>query len=262
MAFNQYDNIYSPTVYSGFTLYNPTSKIDKTSMSFSMWKSTLKISIVPVIETESTNDTPKYDYKNSISIYLTPIKAHLFAEILSEFKKDPKKYTNYGISTPQSIITVDVPKTFGKDYPGTVISIRRVGENGNIEASYSYECSSDNFSAVVGFNAKNPKEFTQDTEIFKNEEIDAIIQQLNSYYEAMTNANAFATLNVLYPYLDKIAAKAGIDLSSTNKRPVNNTGFFNNQNGYATPNANMTIGQMNQNQMYNAPQLQNLVSAI
>lgn len=252
------DNSFSPTVYSGFTLYNPTSKIDKTSMSFSMWKSTLKISIVPVIETESGNDVPKYDYKNSISIYLTPIKAHLFAEILKAFKTNPTKYTNYGISTPQSIITVDVPKTFGKDYNGTVISIRRVGENGNIEASYSYECSSDNFSAVVGFNAKNPKEFTNDTEIFKNEEIDAIIHQLNSYYEAMSNANSFATLNILYPYLDKIAAKLGVDLSATIRKP--STGFFSNNNNYMSPNANVTVGQMNQQSMYNASQLQNLVS--
>lgn len=260
MALVQNENVFSPTVFSGFTLYNPISKIDKTSMSFSMWKSTLKISIVPVIETESVNETPKYDYKNSISIYLTPIKAHLFAEILTAFKKEPIKYTNYGISTPQSIITVDVPKTFGKDYDGTVISIRRVGENGNIEASYSYECSSDNFSAVVGFNTKNPKEFTQDTEIFKNEEVDAIIHQLNSYYEAMSNANAFATVNVLYPYLDKIAAKLGVDLSNNTRK--NSSGFFTSvNNGYGSVNANMTVGQMNgmQQPMYNAAQLQNLV---
>lgn len=257
MAFSQSDNVFSPTVYSGFNLYNPTSKIDKTCMSFSMWKSTLKVSIIPVIETESVNDTPKYDYKNAISIYLTPIKAHLFAKILEQFKLNPTKYNNYGISTPQSIITVDIPQTFGKDYNGTVISIRRVGENGNVEASYSYECSSDNFSAVVGFNSKNPKEFTQDTEIFKNEEIDAIINQLNSYYEAMSNANAFATLNILYPYLDKIAAKMGVDLSNNNRKSA--TGFFTN-NGFISPNANVTVGQMGQQPMYNASQLQSMIS--
>ena len=260
MSCNQNDNAYSPTVYSGFTLYNPTSKIDKTLLTFAMWKSTLKISIVPAIETEAMDATPKYDYKNSISIYLTPIKAHLFAKVLMAFKENPSKYTNYGISTPQSIITVDVPKTFGKNYPGTVISIRKVGDNGNIEASYSYECSSDNFAAIVGFNAKNPKEFTQDTKIFENEEIDAIINQLEMYYKAMTNAQSFATLNVLYPYLDKLAAKVGADLSnSTRKSSVG--GFFSNQNGYMNPNANMTVGQMSSQQdMYNGNQLQNLVS--
>lgn len=260
MSFNQNDNTFSPSVYSGISLFNPLSKIDKTMLTFSMWKTTLKISIVPAIETEAMDNTPKYDYKNSISIYLTPIKAHLFAKILMAFKENPTKYTNYGISTPQSIITVDTPKTFGKDYPGTIISIRKVGETGTVEASYSYECSSENFSAVVGFNAKNPKEFTQDSEIFKNEEIDAIINQLEMYYKAMTNAQSFATLNVLYPYLDKLASKMGVDLSNSNKRPSGG-GFFTNQNTYMNANANVTLGQMSpQQNMYDGGQLQSLVS--
>jgi len=230
---------WRPSVYSGLSFFNPTSKIDKTSLSFSMWQTTLCIRIAPAIES-GTNEAPKYDYKNSVAIFLTPIKAHLFAEIMKNFKNNPDQYNNHGINSPNAIITIDKPDTFGHPECGPVISIRKVNEEGNVELGYSYECSRENQTAIVGFNVESPKDFKKNTEIFKDIEFDAIITQLEAYYEAMTNATAFSVVHNLYPFLDKIAIKLGVDLSGSRR---STGGFFNNTgNGFST----QTIGNTSQ----------------
>ena len=253
---------WSPTV-SGIALFNSTSKIDKTSISFSMWKSTIRVSIIPAIES-GTDEAPRYDFKNAVHIWLTPPKAKQFAQILRGFKEDPDTYDNFGVPTSQAIITVDKPSTFGHPDRGPVISIRRVDESGNVELSYSYECNIDGTSAIVGFNPANPKSFKQDTEHFQNVEIDAIITQLEQYYLAMTNATAFSVLNQMYPYLDRIAAKLSVDLSG-NVRRGGGPGFFGNgnnqsfQSGPQVGAANTSAIANPSGQMYDASNLRKMV---
>lgn len=261
MAFYGSQEPWSPTV-GGLQLYNSTSKIDKTSINFSMWKTTIRISIVPAIET-GTDEAPRYDYKNAVNIWLTPQKAKTFAMILKNFKENPDKYSNYGVATSQAIITVDKSDTFGHPNRGPVISIRRVSEEGNVELSYSYECNIEGMSAIVGFNVNNPKSFTQDTELFQNVELDCIINQLEKYFDAMTNATAFSVVNQVYPYLDKIAAKLSVDLSGNIARKTNNnSGFF----GGGTFGSGPSVGSTNQSvistgvsQSYDASALKKLV---
>lgn len=262
MAYNA-NEPWSPSVY-GFSLYNPNSKIDKTSIGFSMWKTTMKISITPAIE--STGDElPKYDFKNAVSIFLTPLKAYRFAQILKNFKLNPDKYNTFGIPTPLSIITVEKAEAFNQPNGGPVISIRRVDENGNVELAYSYECNKDALASIVGFNPSSPKNFTQDTELSQDSEIDCIITQLEQYYYAMTNAQSFAVLNQMFPYLDKIASKLGVDLSGYNKRSP--SGFFNN-NANTGFSSGPSVGQSNQsillnpsNQTYDASQFKSLINS-
>lgn len=258
MAYSPNADPWSPTVW-GFSLFNPTSKIDKTSISFSMWKTTIKVAITPAIESVG-DEMLRYDYKNAVNIFLTPLKAYRFAQILRNFKKDPDKYNTFGIPTPQAIITVEKPDMFNHPEGGPVISIRRVDDQGNVELSYSYECNKDALASVVGFNAANPKGFTQDTELSQDTEIDCIITQLEQYYYAMTNCQSFAILNQIYPYLDKIAVKMGVDLSGYNKRT---SGFFANNSGFSSgPNVghtNQSILTTNPTQTYDASTFQNLI---
>lgn len=261
MAYNTSEP-WSPSVY-GFSLYNPSSKIDKTSIGFSMWKTTMKISITPAIESAG-DELPKYDFKNAVNIFLTPLKAYRFAQILKNFKINPDKYNTFGIPTPLSIITVEKAESFGHPDGGPVISIRRVDENGNVELAYSYECNKDALASIVGFNPSSPKSFTQDTELSQDSEIDCIITQLEQYYYAMTNAQSFAVLNQMFPYLDKIATKIGVDLSGYNKRST--SGFFNNTQ--AQFNSGPSVGETNQsfllntsNQTYDASQFKSLINS-
>ena len=244
---------FSPTLNSGYSLYNPTSKIDKTSLVFSMWETTLKISIVPVIESAG-NDYPKYDHKSATSIFLSPIKAHLFAQVLEKFKESPDEYNNVGISSPQAIITVEKPDRFGQPKGGPVITIRKMREDGGLESSYSYECNYESFSAITGFNVDNPKDFQKNIEMFKDAELDAIINQLESYYKASTYATAFTTVKSVFPYLDKIACKLGVDLSTSNYKDNTNKGFFSK----SLPSA-PTMDDMRSEMNYDANQLQSLI---
>lgn len=268
MAYYGAQEPWTPTV-SGIALFNSTSKIDKTSINFSMWKGTIRVSIIPAIES-GTDEAPRYDFKNGVHIWLTPPKAKQFAQILRGFKEDPDTYDKFGVPTSQAIITVDKPDNFGHPDRGPVISIRRVSETGTVELSYSYECNIDGTSAIVGFNPANPKSFKQDTEHFQNVEIDAIITQLEQYYLAMTNAFAFSVLNQMYPYLDRMAAKLAVDLSGSNIRRSSNGGFFAGSNGLTAGSQGFqsgpSVGSTNQSviantsgQTYDASQLRKMV---
>ena len=266
MAMYGGSEVWSPTV-SGIALFNSTSKIDKTSIAFSMWKTTIRISIIPAIESGG-DEAPRYDYKNGVHIWLTPSKAKQFAQILAGFKDDPDTYDNFGVATNQAIITIDKPDTFGHPDRGPVISIRRVSEEGKVELSYSYECNIDGTSAIVGFNTDKPTEFKQDSSHFHNVEIDAIITQLEQYYLAMTNAHAFSVVNQIYPYLDRIAAKIGVDLTGGSTRTSGRGGFFGNNSGNAFGNG-PSVGSSNQSilanqstQSYDASALKKLVEDI
>lgn len=262
MAYYGNQDPWSPSVY-GFSLFNSNSKIDKTCITFTMWKTTLKVSIIPAIES-GADEAPRYDFKNSVSIWLTPLKAHRFAEILKGFKEDPNQYDNFGVATPQSIITVDKSETFGQPKRGPVISIRKVNEEGQVEASYSYECNIDGITSIVGFKNSNPKDFKQDTKHFQSTEVDAVIAQLENYYNAMTNCTAFSVLHQMYPYLDRIAAKIGVDLSGQSTRRSGG-GFFTNNNAFDTgkslggTGSQRNVVAQSSNQQYDASALKKLV---
>lgn len=218
---------FSPSVY-GFGFSNSESTIDKTNISFTMWKTTLKISIAPLVE--SGNEF-HIDRKNSVSIFLTPAKAKMFADILRKYKLDPEKYNNFGVASGKSLITVMSPKSFNKPDGGAVINIKNVNsEAGTVEASYSYEIKTKSYNLVSGYDEKNGS-FQQDFKEYREIELDLMIIQLDEYVKAMTNTVAFATIHNVYPYLDKMASKMGVDLSggygSSNYR---NQSYFTQNN--------------------------------
>ena len=67
MAFEEQGQGYSPTEY-GYSFTNPDSTIDKTNLSFSMWKTTLQVRISPLVETG--NNEYRADRKNTITAFL------------------------------------------------------------------------------------------------------------------------------------------------------------------------------------------------
>lgn len=223
---NMYGNGgYSPSVY-GYSFSNSESTIDKTNLSFGMWKTTLQIRIAPLVESGTEFHI---DRKNSVAIFLIPAKAKMFADILRKYKEDPEKMNNYGVASGKSLITVMSPKAFKKDSNGCIINIRNITPEGVVEASYSYETKST-YNTVSGYDDKNGS-FSQDFKTYETLEIDLIITQLEEYVKAMTNTYAFANVMQMYPYADKIASKLGVDL--TNGYGGNNyraQSYFNSSN--------------------------------
>jgi hypothetical protein len=230
-------NQVTPTI-QGYSLFNRDAKIDKTMLAFSMWKTTIRIGIFPLIESEN-DDQPKVDRKGGLSIYLTPFKAHMFAEILTRYKSNPEQYSGKGIPSGQCLISIEDPRYapgYNKPDANPLIVIRKVSpETGAMEASYAYEIN-DNFYAIVDSYDQTTGQFTKNFDEFKGIEIDIIITQLESYYRAMTNATAFSVVESQYQYLDKIANKLGVELMANNFISYRSNSYFN------SPGVGGTIG--------------------
>ena len=236
MAFGNFDNQQqsSPSVF-GYSFFNKESIIDKTMISFSMWRNNLKIAISPVIESE--NGETRYDTKNGISVYLTPQKAKMFEALINQFlqasKEEQQALTqgNIGVASGNNLITVEDPEVvYGKPEAGIVISIKKLNENGQIEQAYSYETRKGFYNAIVGFDPKTAG-YTQDFDHFNTLELEMISLQLREYYTAMSNAQAYSSLIHTQPYLNKIAAKLGVDLDSNYNGGYKNKSYFNNGGG-------------------------------
>lgn len=227
MSYSPNQNLPSPTVY-GFNFYNKNSTVDKTMLSCSMWKTTIRISIFPLIESEN-DDQVKYDRKGGISIYLTPYKAYMFAELLKKFKEDPETCTNRGIPSGLALISVEDPR-FAPGYKrpdaNTLISIRKVNPEGGVDASYAYELNRETDGIVKDYNQETGQ-FSKDYEMMKGTELELLIIQLETYCRAMTNSTAFSVIEQQYPYLDKIANKLGVELMTNYGSSYKSNSYFN-----------------------------------
>ena len=219
----------------GYSFFNKESSIDKTMLRFSMWKTTLRISIYPIIETVGSgdsDDTIKWDMKNGISIYLVPAKARMLADILKKFISDPNKYNDYGVPAGQGLITVTTGETLGSADAGPCILIRKINSStGQVDASYAFETRTKLYSAVVGFDEKSGS-FNTDNESYKYLDLEMMITQLEEYCKAMSNATAFSVIDNSFSHMDKIASKLGVDLLSElngNGGGYNRSYFQNNQ---------------------------------
>ena len=104
--FGTFNAQYSPTVY-GSAFFNKESTVDKTMLSFSMWRSTIKVGIYPLIDTD--DDQVKYDRKNGLAAFLTPIKALMFSKILRDFMRDPKANHSRGVPSGSHLLTIEDP---------------------------------------------------------------------------------------------------------------------------------------------------------
>jgi hypothetical protein len=225
MALGTYNNnedkgIYRPNVY-GYAMTNPESEIDKTKLAYAMWQNTMKISIAPKIE-GGNSEYPEWEKKNIAAIYLNHTKARIFATILRAFLKDPKTYSQQGVWAGQGLMIISNGEEFEKkDTPCLVIM--KIGENGKVESSYAYEFKRGYHSAIANFNQENG-EYDTISEPFNNIEIEQMITQLESYYEAMTGCVAFSVVdNLAYTHhrlnedLAKIASGVGVQLRDGQK---------------------------------------------
>lgn len=191
---NDYNNdkkstIYDPTIYSPYRMNNAESTVDKTCMTFTYWKNTLRITIAP--KKETGNDETSFDLENGISIYLSHTKARILADVMRKFLADPEKYDNSGVPSGQGIITISRGKEFNS--PSPLMIIRKIDETGNVVSSFAYEFKSNYFFSVLNYTEN--ADFGRDFESYNNLEIEQMITLLEQYYTAMTCATAYTVLD-------------------------------------------------------------------
>lgn len=239
---NQTQN--TPSV-SGYAFFNKESGVDKTMLSFNMWKTTIRASIYPLIESEN-DDQVKYDRKGGISIYLSPFKAAMFAELIRKFMKDPQAYSGKGVPSGQALITIEDPSIaegFNKPGANPLIVIRKINPEGGVEMCYAYETNKDFYAVIEKYN-QNTGEFVKNTEEFKQLELHLIARQLETYCEAMGNSIAFAVNEQTFQHLDKIANKLGVELLSSYSSSYKSNSYFNTNDGSGN-NGNSMVGTPN-----------------
>ena len=229
---SNYDNNkkepFHPTVY-GPMFTNAESEFGATRLSIRYWKNTMRIAILDRI-----NDDGAYDDKNAIAIYLNHVKARMLAGIIKEAIANPEIVTNgfsRGVTSNQGIITISDGSEF--DLPGHfVLVIRKVLEDGSIQACNVYEFKRDYYFSVDNFNDKDMK-YTSVTEPYQLLEAEIFASCLEEYAKAMTMATAFTVYDTMAYQCDmiktnqaKIAGKLGVNIYN----PVDNStrrSYFN-----------------------------------
>ena len=227
---NNEKEMYRPTVY-GYSMSNTSDEaIDTTNLSFSMWKSTLKIAIAPKVNGGNADFT-EWDRKNAAVIYLNHSKAYMMAQIIRGFMENPKEYNNCGVSAGQGLLTISTGKEYSKTETPCLI-IRKVLEDGKVDSSYAYQFKQDYHSYINNFDEKSGK-FNVNTDKFKSLELLEVVEQLESYSEAMTGSLAFSvvdnlafTHNMFNNHLAKIAEGVGVQLRSGSSNKGYNNSYF------------------------------------
>lgn len=245
MAYGNYSNNkdankpFDPVTFSAYRMNNGESSVDKTCISMSLWKQMLRIGIFPRKE---NTDEMVFDMDAGIMVYLNHSKAKIFANELRNFLRDPALYNGAGVPSGTGIITVSNGSEFGSKNP--VIVIRKLDEIGNVTSMIAYEIKSDFYYAIRGYDGG--KDFTKDTETYRNLEIEEMILMCEEYCKAMTYAVAHTVRdNMRYDVdriknnLSSIAEKLGVETNRTSSRGSSynsSTNFFNNagSNGYSS----------------------------
>lgn len=246
-SYNSYNNNkdankpFDPVTYSAYRLNNGESTVDKTCLTMTMWKQMLKISIFP--RKENTEEMV-FDMDAGITVYLSHSKAKIFANELRNFLRDPSLYNGAGVPSGQGIITISNGSEFGSSNP--VVCIRKLDETGNVTSMIAYEFKTDFYYAIRGYSGT--KEFTKDSETYRNLEIEEMILMLDEYCKAMTYAVAHTVRDNMRYDIDRvknslyaISEKLGVETNRPSNRGSgynSSTSFFNNagSNGYSGGN--------------------------
>lgn len=237
MAYNSYSNNkdankpYEPTVYSAYRFNNGESSVDKTCLTFSVWKQMLKIGISPRKE---GSEEMVFDMDKGLAVYLNHNKARILANELRNFLRDPETYNGCGVPSGQGIISISNGNEFGANTP--VLAIRKLDESGNVVSSFAYEFKTGYYFSIRNYNGG--MQFTRETASYDTLEIESMILLLDEYCKAMTYMLAYSIMDAnkynndrTYKQLTSIAEKVGVEVGRSSSKGSNyssSTNFFNN----------------------------------
>lgn len=190
MQFNK--NKYTVNV-NGIALFNSSDGNYKSGLGFTMWNGLLKMYIIPFNEGEG-----RFVFNtlgNNACIFLNQTKAFLLSNILKKFKEDREKYNGYGVNAGKSIITINNGTTFNKSIDETAIRIVKFNEDTIVDNEGAYQLKTDYYNYINNVvTEKNAINFSKvNSPELKNAELDLVINQLDEFVKATTNAYAYAT---------------------------------------------------------------------
>ena len=234
--YNNDNEVFTPTVRSSYKFFNSESLIDNTAMSFNYWNTLLKISMNPIIVKEGSAN--KVDTDNHVDIYLSPSKAQMLLHCVQEFRANPNKYTNLGVSTNKGLILIaNGEKMFG--HGGTCIVIKIIdNETGEVQSDAAYEFNTSDFFGISNYNGGN--DFEKYYGYADNIELDMFENLLAQFINAYTNAVASSIMEAnkfnearQFSFINDVREKLGIQKNSggESSRNYNRSSWFNNNGG-------------------------------
>lgn len=177
-------------VYSNYRMTNSkdVGQYGGSSMSFSFWQGTLKLSVAP-LKVVSGQDYPMPDREHEVSAYLKHTKANILAKEIRKFMAGEIQST--GITTgAQTFITISDGSEFGLTQP--VICIRKLNKDlSAVEEEILFICRTDFHFAVHNFDVEK-FDGDKDFESYKNMDLEDLAVVLEEYAKSMTNAQAYA----------------------------------------------------------------------
>ena len=208
-----------PTVYGYQFTNDDDSAVDRTAISFHMWAGTIKISIAPRVK-DMANDRMVTNYEAGGSIWLTPSRAKIFADVIKNFlaninEKD-NPYNGWAVYTKQGMIGIFTGDSVGASSP--CIVLKKVNaETGAVDSEYAYQIKTS-YEAISDFDEKNPSGFVRH-ENYPYMELEMIIDQLNDYARFASKAVAFhtvdalsGTLNMFHENMTRIGQNMGVQM--------------------------------------------------
>lgn len=229
MALGNYDNNkkeqYIPVYYSEYGTGN-SEGVDPSSLSYTFYNRMLKISISPL--KVNNGDKIAYDHENATSVYLTHTKARMFHD---EILKVLNGTTNNGgvSSGKDGLIRFCDGKELGVNNYCLIIN-KVNSETGEVTSSYAYEFKSKYHYAIENF---DPNNSSHKKAYYDDIEVKQLLDLLRTYYEAMTGAQAYSTLdafrfinNSTSTKIDLIMSKLGVEYKSGMTSRTSSRSYF------------------------------------
>lgn len=209
------------TTRSRYKFYSE-GELNFTMLDVSYWNGLFAISIIPCTK-DSSNNKIDVQFKNKVSIYLTPIKCKAFLEGIKQFISGA--YKNVGVTSSNSIVTISDGSDFNVDK--NVLCIREFDkETNNLKCSLTYE-----FNSNRGFIGNYQESGTLDGSdlnmIYENSNIIELItirEALNDFSRYANGAQAY--WNKFIFEKDKSYSNNKTNFNNNNSNS-NNTSSFN-----------------------------------
>lgn len=222
---------FEPNLYTPYRFNNAESSVDKTCLTFGIWKQALKIGIFP--RKENTEEV-LFDMDNGLTVYLNHSKAKMLANEIRNFLRDPDTYTGSGVHSGQGVITISNGAEFGVHTP--ILVIRKLDDTGNVVSSFAYEFKTNYYFSIRNYTGTT--DFIKETDSYNNLEIEEMLTMLDEYCAAMTYMVAYSVMDAnkynddrIMKRLNACAEKLGVEInrsSSSGSKFSSASNFFNN----------------------------------